>query len=68
MNGGLWPGGNYCILQHGESCPMGMFGLKTLNWFQYTKYFYYFMARIYSANLKSLRMHTESLRQVMRYQ
>lgn len=24
MNGGLWPGGNYCILQHGESCPVGM--------------------------------------------
>lgn len=23
MNGGLWPGGNYCILQHGESCPVG---------------------------------------------
>lgn len=23
VNGGLWPGGNYCILQHGESCPVG---------------------------------------------
>eukprot|EP00105_Crassostrea_gigas_P033714 XP_011457183.1 PREDICTED: uncharacterized protein LOC105349191 [Crassostrea gigas] len=31
MNGGLWPAGNYCILQHGLSCPMG-FQPGTVHW------------------------------------
>ncbi|XP_065937962.1 uncharacterized protein [Magallana gigas] len=30
--GGRWPAGNYCILQHGESCPAGGFESGHVHW------------------------------------